>query len=82
MSRKKKHAPHEEEAGEAWLLPYSDLMTLLLAVFIVLFAVSQVDVAKAKDMSDSFSEELMTQSYVISKLGEQESTPQENPAEE
>ncbi|MDD3170034.1 MAG: OmpA family protein [Eubacteriales bacterium] len=82
MAKKKKHHPHEEEGGEAWLLPYSDLMTLLLAVFIVLFAVSQVDVAKAKDMSDSFSEELMTQSYVISKLGEQEPISKESPSEE
>jgi chemotaxis protein MotB len=50
--RHKKHEGHEE--GEAWLLPYSDLMTLLLAVFIVLFAVSKVDEDKAKAISDSF----------------------------
>ena len=70
--KKQKHKAHEEEGGEAWLLPYSDLMTLLLAVFIVLFAVSQVDQAKAKDMSEAFTEEMMTQSYIISKLNEQE----------
>lgn len=35
MARKKRPAPHEEEASEAWLLPYSDLMTLLLALFIL-----------------------------------------------
>ncbi len=66
MSRKKKHAHHEEEAGEAWLLPYSDLMTLLLAVFIVLFAVSQIDAKKAQDMSERFSETMMDQNYVES----------------
>jgi chemotaxis protein MotB len=38
MAHKKKQKHHEEDGGEAWLLPYSDLMTLLLAVFIVLFA--------------------------------------------
>lgn len=54
MAKGKKH--HEEEgAGEAWLLPYSDLMTLLLAVFIVLFAVSKVDEQKAKAISAAFS---------------------------
>ena len=38
MSKKRAKKHHEEEeAGEGWLLPYSDLMTLLLAVFIVLF---------------------------------------------
>ncbi len=79
MSKKKKHQQHEEEGGEAWLLPYSDLMTLLLAVFIVLFAVSQVDQAKAKEMSEAFTEEMMTQSYIISQLNEQETVQTESP---
>lgn len=67
MSKKKKHKPHEEEGGEAWLLPYSDLMTLLLAVFIVLFAVSQVDQEKTQAMSEQFGDQLMTESYVETK---------------
>ena len=71
MSRKKQKK-HEEEAGEAWLLPYSDLMTLLLAVFIVLFAVSQVDVEKAKAMSEEFGESMMTESYSLSKANMQQ----------
>ncbi len=50
--RKKRH--EEEEGGEAWLLPYSDLMTLLLAVFIALYAVSQVDAVKAGEMAAAF----------------------------
>jgi len=81
MSKRQKHQQHEEEGGEAWLLPYSDLMTLLLAVFIVLFAVSQVDQAKAKDMSEAFTEEMMTQSYIISQLNEQETLQNESPNE-
>ena len=60
MAKKKRHKNHEEEGGEAWLLPYSDLMTLLLAVFIVLFAVSQVDVQKAQQMSQEFTEQMMS----------------------
>ena len=56
MARKKKQKHGEEEAGEAWLLPYSDLMTLLLAVFIVLFAVSKVDTVKSEEMAQSFRE--------------------------
>jgi chemotaxis protein MotB len=63
MSKKKKHRPHEEEGGEAWLLPYSDLMTLLLAVFIVLFAVSNIDKAKSEQMAAEFSEQMMNKSY-------------------
>ncbi|GAA0235181.1 flagellar motor protein MotB [Metaclostridioides mangenotii] len=52
MAKKNKH---EEDFDEGWLLPYSDLMTLLLAVFIVLFATSKVDQKKMEDMADSFA---------------------------
>ncbi|WP_303838924.1 flagellar motor protein MotB [Selenomonas ruminantium] len=53
---KKKHAkPHEEENGEAWLLPYSDLMTLLLALFIALFAISQTDQKKMSELAQAFT---------------------------
>ena len=79
MSKKKKHKPHEEEGGEAWLLPYSDLMTLLLAVFIVLFAVSQIDKDKAQLMSDSFSDSMMTESYSAAKHSAEEQAKADNP---
>ncbi|MBE6452752.1 MAG: hypothetical protein E7012_04605 [Alphaproteobacteria bacterium] len=48
MVKKKPPAPHHEEhADETWLIPYSDLLTLLLALFIVLFAASSIDKNKA-----------------------------------
>jgi len=53
MKRKKK--PHDEHISEGWLIPYADLLTLLLALFIVLFASSNVDAVKLKAMSQSFS---------------------------
>jgi flagellar motor protein motB len=55
MARKKHAKPHEEEAGEAWLLPYSDLMTLLLALFIALFAMSQTDASKVQALAQAFT---------------------------
>ncbi|WP_346199783.1 flagellar motor protein MotB [Caldifermentibacillus hisashii] len=55
MSRRKKEKG-EHEVNETWLLPYSDLMTLLLALFIVLFASSAVDAQKFQSMSKVFSE--------------------------
>jgi chemotaxis protein MotB len=50
-----KKVPHEEHADETWLLPYSDMMTLLLALFIVMFAMSKTDNEKMKAMSEQFS---------------------------
>lgn len=61
--KKREQAHQEEEAGEAWLLPYSDLMTLLLAVFIVLFAVSKIDAQKAQQISQEFSSSMMNKDY-------------------
>lgn len=55
MARKKRGKKHEEEASEAWLLPYSDLMTLLLALFIALFAISQTDQTKLNQLAQAFS---------------------------
>lgn len=53
MSKKKQH--HEEHVDEAWLLPYSDMLTLLLALFIVMFAMGQTDQAKLQAMSKEFN---------------------------
>ena len=46
--RKAKHAAHDEghESHERWLITYADMITLLMVLFIVLFAISQVDLAK------------------------------------
>lgn len=54
MSKKHRHEEHEEHADESWLLPYSDLMTLLLALFIVLYAASSVNVSKLEELSEAF----------------------------
>lgn len=52
MRRKKRH--EDEHVDESWLLPYSDLITLLLALFIVMFASSSVDVKKLESLSAQF----------------------------
>ncbi|MDR3348117.1 MAG: OmpA family protein [Acidaminococcales bacterium] len=46
MSKKHHGPPHEEHPDETWLVPYADLLTLLLALFIVLFATAKVDQGK------------------------------------
>lgn len=47
VKKKPDHPAHEEHPDETWLIPYSDLLTLLLALFIVLFASSSLDKNKA-----------------------------------
>ncbi len=51
------HEEHEEHANhEAWVIPYADLLTLLMAMFIALFAISSVNPDKAKKVSIGFSQ--------------------------
>jgi len=52
--RKKKHEDHVNH--EAWAIPYADLMTLLLAFFVVMYAVSVVNEGKYRVMSESIIE--------------------------
>ena len=50
---------HEEHVNhEAWVIPYADLLTLLMAMFIALFAMSTVDVTKFKAFAIGFNEAL------------------------
>lgn len=55
MARKKKKHKHEEHMDESWLVPYADILTLLLALFIVLFAASSVDAQKFQEISAAFN---------------------------
>ena len=41
------------ESGERWLLTYSDMITLLLALFVVLFSISSVNVSKFVSLQES-----------------------------
>ncbi len=54
MSKHKKH-DHEEHMDESWLIPYADLLTLLLALFIVLFATAKnLDMKKVEQIQKVF----------------------------
>lgn len=53
------HEEHEEHVNhEAWVIPYADLLTLLMAMFIALFAISNVDAQKFKKLAEGFSDAL------------------------
>lgn len=58
MSKRRKKRKHEDHVDESWLLPYSDLLTLLVALFIVLFASSSIDMQKFQSLSNAFNAEL------------------------
>ena len=49
---------HEEHINESWLIPYADILTLLLALFIVLFASSNIDKEKYQSIMEAFKSEL------------------------
>ncbi|WP_028050731.1 flagellar motor protein MotB [Cellulomonas sp. URHD0024] len=56
VRRRRKGAPEEEHANhERWLVSYADMITVLMALFIVLFAISQVDQDKYIALRDSLS---------------------------
>ena len=53
MARRKKHEDHLNH--EAWSIPYADLMTLLLAFFVVMYAISSLNEGKYRVMADALT---------------------------
>jgi chemotaxis protein MotB len=52
-----RHEEHEEhENHERWLITYADMITLLMVLFIVLYSISQVDLAKFAQFKAGLSE--------------------------
>jgi chemotaxis protein MotB len=51
MAKKHKHEEHENH--ERWVISYADLMTLLFALFVVMYASSRVDTSKLNEASES-----------------------------
>ncbi|RLL46934.1 flagellar motor protein MotB [Oceanobacillus piezotolerans] len=73
---KKKKKSHIDES---WLLPYSDMLTLLVALFIVLFAMSDINSQKYEELSNVFRSEFGTGGNSIL---EQNPSPVESPPAE
>jgi chemotaxis protein MotB len=53
--RRPRHTHEEHLNHEAWAIPYGDLVTLLLAFFVVMYAVSSVNEGKYRVMADAMS---------------------------
>jgi chemotaxis protein MotB len=56
VARKKRQPEHENH--ERWMVSYADFITLMFAFFVVMFATSQTDKAKAQQVSDSVKQAL------------------------
>ncbi len=61
---KKKHKHPEHENLERWLISYADFITLLFATFVVLYALSQVDIRDFKTLENSIREAFAAPSVI------------------
>src|SRR5580704_14340634 len=63
----------EEESAERWLLTYADMITLLMALFMVLFSISSVNISKyqtlQKSLKAAFSGDILPGGKAISQQG-------------
>ena len=53
MGRRRRHEEHQNH--EAWAIPYGDLVTLLLAFFVVMYSISTVNEGKYRAVSDGLA---------------------------
>src|SRR2546422_5288873 len=54
--KSKLHEEHEEHVNHnRWLIPYADMITLLMVLFIVLYSISQVDLAKFRRLKQGIA---------------------------
>ena len=82
--RRRRGGGHEEhEDGERWLLTYADMITLLMALFIVMFAISNVNTSKFESLQSSlqeaFSGKILPGGEAIRETGAQQHTEQAAP---
>ncbi len=55
MARRKKRQEWHHENLDRWLLTYADMITLLMLFFIIMYAMSNVDTEKYKELSQALS---------------------------
>jgi chemotaxis protein MotB len=74
MARRRRH--EEQENHERWAIPYGDLVTLLLAFFVVMYSISQVNEGKYRILSDSLNAAFRGEPTTVSpiEVGERAAT--------
>jgi chemotaxis protein MotB len=82
-SKKRRGGAVEPENEERWLLTYADMLTLLFALFMVLFSISSVNISKYQVLQQSlkaaFSGSVLSGGHAILQSGS-ESTAEHTPA--
>ncbi|MGL5675801.1 MAG: OmpA/MotB family protein [Cellulosilyticaceae bacterium] len=74
----KKKGKVKKENSERWLLTYSDLITLLMIFFVVMYAMSNVDQQKYSQLANSLGGVFSNTPYVIGEGTGNGLVPQEN----
>ncbi|MCW2665421.1 MAG: OmpA/MotB domain protein [Frankiales bacterium] len=54
--RRQDDGDHEEHPSEAWLIALADMMTLLMVTFLMMFAISNMDLEKFKVFQEAFAD--------------------------
>jgi len=74
------HAEEEHENDERWLLTYADMITLLMALFMVLFSISSVNISKfvslQHSLQDAFSGRILPGGRALQESGGSTTSPQ------
>ena len=83
--RHKKHHHEEHENHERWLVSGYDMMTLLFAVFVVLFAISSTNISKVKlleqSLQEAFSGPVLTGGRAMMNTGDTSDGTDQSPPE-
>lgn len=64
MKRRKGYEEEGKINHERWLITYSDLITLLMIFFVVMYAMSKIDMQKFANLSISLSQALFNQNQI------------------
>ncbi len=69
----RRHGGAQEESEERWLLTYADMITLLMALFMVLFSISSVNISKyqtlQKSLKAAFSGNILPGGKAVAQQG-------------
>jgi chemotaxis protein MotB len=68
--RHEEHEEHEEHVNhEAWVIPYADMLTLLMVMFLALFATGRVDMEKFKKLAENLKQDFGGSAEIVSLEG-------------